>query len=282
MHASNTAPKGIKILSPRRLKSEAEQLRLHNGQLSHLAALDQAAKARGWSSYKAYERAWRAQMVADQGYEVTLSARWFERADNAWGSMHARVRLTEPWANFLPLAERRCIGVLRAFHILHADRSRLVATDPYTSWRSCALNLSKAVRRLVFVDAMRVLSASRAKAVKAFRGDPHQMLTSRFPDGDHESLWFDPATGLHFILNEPYQVDHGRQAPALASREMVAFTTRDWTIHNPEGTLAQMIAPIQDQALLAALFKRSEVLPARFGQITFSDDEGRQLNIFRA
>lgn len=281
MYASNDAPQGTKIVSPRRLKTEAEQFRLHQSHLSHLAALDNAAKARGWSSYKAYERAWRLQKAGDDGYAVTLSARWFDQSTKARGSMYARVTLDEPWANFLPLVERRRISVLQDFRILRGDRTRLIATEAYPSWHTCAHSLSKAARQLVFVDTMRVLPASLKKAVKAFRGDPHRMLTSSFPNGDHESVWFDPQSGLHFILNEPYQVNHDKQGPVLAVREMVAFTTREWTIHNPEGTLAQLIGPMQDQGMLETLFQLSKALPARFEKIVFNDDEGRVLPIFK-
>lgn len=281
MYSSNDALQGMKIVSPRRLKTEAEQLRLHQPRLRHLAALDHAAKARGWSSYKAYERAWRMQKASDEGYIVKLSARWFDSTTKTRGSMHARAVLDEPWANFLPLAERRRISVLRDFRIFRGDRSHLIATEAYTSWHSCAHNLSKAIRLLVFVDTMRVLPASLKKSVQAFRGDPHRMLTSSYPNSDHESVWFDPKSGSHFILNEPYQVDHEKQHPVLTSREMVAFTTRKWTIHNPAGTLAQLIGPAQDQTMLAALFLRSKALPTRFEKITFNDDDGRQLAIFK-
>jgi hypothetical protein len=282
MYASRTPLLGTKLPSPRRLKTEAEHLqRHHHPELRYLAALNQVAKARGWSSYTAYERAWHAQRTVGREYVVTLSARWFDCTTNARGSIHAHARLTEPWANFLPLAERRRIGTLGRFHILHADRSRLVAPEASASWRSCAHTVSKATRQLVFLDVMRVLPASQAKAVAAFRGDPHRMLTGRYPSCDHDSLWCDPATGLYFILNEPYQIDHGAQDPVLESREMEAFTTRDWTIHNPEGTLAQLIAPVQDKELFTALVNRSQALPTRFSQITFNDDEGQQLDIFR-
>lgn len=280
MYATNDAPQGMKIVSPRRLKTEAEQLRLHQPQLKHLAALNDVARARGWTSYKTYERAWRKQK-ADEGYVVTLAARWFDSAMKARGTMYARAVLDEPWANFLPLAARRRISVLRDFHIHRGDRSHLIAAEAYSSWHSCAYSLNKAIRQFVFVDTMRVLPASLTKAVQAFRGDPHRMLTSRYPNSDHDSVWFDPQSGLHFILNEPYQVNHEKQGPVLASREMVAFTTRDWTIHNPEGTLAQLIAPVQDRAELAALFSRSKALPARFRKIIFNDDDGQQLAIFK-
>ncbi len=281
MSASHPAHRGNALLSPRRLKNEAKQLRQLHPELSHLAALDEIAKARGWSSYKAVERAWKAREPASPGFLVTLSARWVDQATNAQGVMYSHVALTEPWANFLPLAARRQMGTLRDFRILHADRSQLVGSERYLSWLSCAYALSKASRQLVFVDAMRVLPTSHAKAVKAFRGDPHRMLTSRYPDSDHESLWFDPETGLHFILNQPYQVDHLKQDEVLASREMTALTTRDWTLHNPQGTFAQLIAPVQDRMMLAEVFQRSKALPTRFSQITFTDDEGRKLDIFR-
>lgn len=280
MYMSNDALRGMNIVSPRRLKTEAEQLRLLQPRLRHLPALDHAAKARGWPSYKVYERAWRMRKADDEGYVVKLSARWLDRATKTHGSIHARAVLDEPWPNFLPLAERRRISVLRDFRVFRGDRSHLLATEAYASWHSCAHNLSKAIRQIVFVDTMRLLPASLKKAVHAFRGDPHRMLTSSFPNSDHESVWFDPKSGLHFILNEPYEVNHEKQNLMLASREMVAFTTREWTIHNPAGTLAQLIGPAQDEAMLAELFLRSNALPLRFDKINFNDDEGRQLAIF--
>ncbi|WEL99007.1 hypothetical protein [Delftia tsuruhatensis] len=282
MHASNMPTAGNNIPSPKRLKNEAREIRRHDPQLSQGAALDQAANARGLPSYKIVERAWRSRDRASSAHAVTLTASWGERGRGDWGRIHANVALSEPWANFLPLTDRRHIRSLGRFHIVRGDRTRLVSPEDYASFLSCAHHLSKAARQLVFVDALRVLPVSLAKTVAAFRGDPHRMLSSRYPDQDHESLWRDPATGLHFILNEPYQVDQEKQAPILAERGMVAFTTHDWTLHNPAGTLAQLIAPVSDQTLLHALSKRAQTLPARFDEITFADDDGLLLDIFQS
>lgn len=195
--------------------------------------------------------------------------------------MQAHVQLSEPWWNFLSLSERRRIGTLRDFRIVRADRSQLAADDEYTSWMSCAHNLSKAARKLVFIDVMRVLAASQFKIVAAFNGDPHRMLSSNYPNRDHETLWRDPATGLHFILNEPYQINPDKQNRVLAARDMVAYTTQEWTIHNPSGTFSQLIAARQNEQQLMVLVRRSNALPARFRQIVFTDDDGRKLDIFK-
>lgn len=281
MSANLPASSGAKIPSPRRLKNEAKKLRRQDGELTQLAALDLAATARGWPSYKAFEREWRKQPSIDRRhFLVTLSAQWSDRLNSARGTMQAHVQLSEPWWNFLSLAERRQIGTLGDFHIVRADRSRLAATDEYTSWISCAHNLSRAARKLVFIDVMRVLAASQSKAIAAFQGDPHRMLSSHYPNRDHETLWWDPATGLHFILNEPYQIDSDKQNRVLAAREMVAHTTQEWTIHNPSGTLAQLIAPMRNEPELMVLVQRSNALPARFRQIVFTDNEGHQFDIF--
>jgi hypothetical protein len=281
MSAPDTPSQGTKIPSPRRLKNEAAQFCLRNPQLSHHEALNEAAKARGWPSYSAVERAWRTRNQARPVHAVTLTARWADHGSGGWGRLHAQVVLSEPWANFLPLTVRRRISALGRFHIVRGDRTRLASPEDYVSLITCAHYLSKAARQLVFVDAMRVLPVSLTKATEAFQGDPHKILTGRFPNQDHSSLWRDPETGLHFILNEPYDVDQEKQAPVLARKEMTALTTRDWTLHNPQGTLAQLIAPAADQALLGALGKRSESLPDRFSQITFTDNDGQPLNIFR-
>lgn len=282
MHASHIPTAGNNIPSPKRLKNEASKIRQRDPRLSQGAALDQAATAHGLPSYKVAERAWRSRDQAVFAHMVTLTASWGDRSRGDWGRIHANVALSEPWANFLPLTERRHVRSLGRFHIVGADRTRLASPEDYASFHSCAHHVSKAARQLVFVDALRVLPVSLAKTVAAFRGDPHRMLSSRYPDQDHESLWRDPVTGLHFILNEPYQVDQEKQASILADRGMVAFTTRDWTTHNPEGTLAQLIAPAPDQTLLQALCKRGQALPARFDEITFTDNDGRLLEIFRS
>lgn len=289
MSVTDATSRGGKLPTPRRLKNEAKLLQRQHPLLTRNEALDAVAKARDWSSYKAYERAWSAPRqkqedpVATAEYVVTLAARWYERTEpsrefpGTRGGMRAQVRLSEPWPNFMSLAERRSIGALRRFHISQGNRSLLVAAEASTSRMNCFHTLMKAARRLVFVDVMRVLPASLTNTVKAFGGDPHKMLTTRYPNQDHDSLWYDPETGLHFILNEPYQVDHQAQDSVLSSRQMVAYTTRKWTTHNSTGTLAQLIAPAQAQESLAKLFQRSLALPARFEQITLTDDKGNSL-----
>jgi len=155
-----------------------------------------------------------------------------------------------------------------------------MASTAFTSALSCMHNLSKAARQLVFVDELRVHPASLSKTVAAFDGDPHKMLSERYPNQDHETLWCDPASGFHFILNEPYDVDATKQARVLASRSMETHTTREWTTHNPMGTLAQLIAPQKDVGSLTTLIARSQNLPQRFAQIRFTDQDGAPVDLF--
>lgn len=304
MRISSSPETGKSVPSPRRVKQAAKQIRLQMPTTRHLQALDLAAQARGWSSYKALERDWKSNRISQvvhvvthvEGthtsnrveanksgqavHVVTLTSRWIDRS-GAEGSLHAHVSLSEPWENYLPLPLRRRIHTLGQFHIVRGDRTRLVAPKAYGSALSCIHTLSKAARQLVFIDVMRVHPAYLAQAVIAFDGDPYKMLTSKYPNQDHESLWCDPATGLHFILNEPYQIDAENQAPVLAGRGMVAHATREWTIHNPEGTLAQLIAPAADSVLLEKLVKQARKLPERFNQIRFTDDTGTTQSLFQ-
>lgn len=271
---------GLHAPSPRRIKQAANQIRLQTPKIKHLEALDLAAKAQGWPSYKVIERAWVASGRGQNDHQVILTARWIDR-NGSHGALHAHVPLSEPWENHLPLTVRRQVSTLRQFHIFKGDRSKLVAKTDFASAVSAMHNLSKAARQLVFVDALRVHPASFSKTVEAFDGDPYRMLTERYPNQDHETLWCDPASGLHFILNEPYQVDMTKQASVLAGRQMVVHTTRDWTIHNPEGTLAQLIARSADEVLFRQLLKRTKRLPARFKQIRFIDDAGVSVTLFQ-
>lgn len=280
MRTSNTPVAGKSVPSPRRVKQEAKQIRLQTPTTRHLQALDLAAQARGWSSYKALERDWKSNKITQAAHLVTLTSHWIDR-NGAEGSLHAHVPLSEPWENHLPLPVRRRIFTLSKFHIVRGDRTRLAAPGAFGSALSCIHILSKAARQLVFIDVMRVHPASLAQAVIAFDGDPYKILTSGYPNQDHESLWRDPATGLHFILNEPYQIDAENQAPVLAGRGMVAHATREWAIHNPEGTLAQLIAPAADSVLLEKLVKQARKLPERFNQIRFTDDTGATQSLFQ-
>lgn len=278
MQTSNSIESGHRIPSPRRIKQEAKRIRLQSPTIKQHQALDLAARARGWASYRALERAWRAKNRS-LAHIVTLSARWFDQGGSG-GQMHAHVPLIEPWDHHLPLALRRSIYTLGKFHISRGDRAHLVARQSFSSWLTCVHNLSKAARQLVFVDAMRVHPASVAQMVKAYGGDPYKVLTDRYPNQDHESLWCDPRTGYHFILNEPYQVDLDRQRPVLEARRMLTHTTRDWTIHNPQGTLAQLIAPSADMQSFEHLVQRSLFLPDRFARIEFTDESGERVAVF--
>ena len=271
--------KGALIPSPRRIKNEAAQIRRATPSIKHHEALDRAAQARGWTNYTSIERAWKKSGRARNAYVVRLTARWVDR-DGSRGTLNADVRLSGPWENHLPLPVRRRTYTLGQFRISRGNRTHLVAGDAFTSAVSCMHNLSKAARQLVFVDELRVHPALLSKTIAAFDGDPHQMLSDRYPNRDHETLWCDPISGFHFILNEPYEVDTAKQAPVLASKCMEVHTTHEWTIHNPMGTLAQLIAPQKDVGLLTKLITRSQNLPQRFAQIRFTDQDGALVDQF--
>lgn len=276
MRTENSPKTGKPAPSPRRVKQDAEEIRRQTPTTKHSTALNLAAQARGWPSYKQLVRDWRDAAREQAGHLVTLTAKWVDR-DQSRGTFTAHVLLSEPWENHLPLGVRRQTYTLRQFHVARGDRTKLVAPNTFTSALSCMHNLSKAARQLVFVDVMRVYPTSLTKAVNAFDGDPYKMLTTRYPNQDHETLWFDPTNGLHFILNEPYQIDKPKQAPVLAARKMVTHVTRAWTIHNPEGTLAQLIARSKDVQLFDRLVERTDALPNRFRGIRFTDESGNDV-----
>lgn len=279
MRSQSQPATGTPVPSPRRIKNEAAQIHRATPSIKHLDALDRAAKARGWPNYTSVERAWKKSGRARNTYVVRLTARWVDRG-GARGTLNAEVRLSGPWENHMPLPVRRRIYTLGQFHISRGNRSHLVAGTAFSSAMSCMHNLSKAARQLVFVDELRVHPALLSKTVAAFDGDPHKMLSDRYPNQDHETLWCDPASGFHFILNEPYNVDTAKQTPVLAARGMEVHTTREWTVHNPMGTLAQLIAPRKDAESLTNLFKRGQNLPQRFALIRFTDQDGTAVDQF--
>lgn len=268
--------------SPRRLKQEAKQIRRLDPSLRQGEALDRAARARGWANFKTLERDWHADRAKRQGVVITLTASWldFEGRGGARGQMQAQVLLSEPWENFVPLTVRRYTPTLGKFLIVRKDRTRLVNPEPYASLVSCAHNLRKAAHRLVFMDVARVWPGRMTGAKKAFRGDSHEMLSSRYPNQDHETLWRDPATQMYFLLNEPYQVDLEKQTPVLQAREMLVHTTTEWTTYAPAlGSLAQLIAPEVEEKNFNELVRRTKGLPARFRQIKITDDSGEEVII---
>jgi hypothetical protein len=276
MPASQLPDFNSRVASPRRLKNEAKRIRKTQPELSHYGALNEAARTRGGSNYKTSQKAWLAQSTS---HVIRLTADWVDRS--SYGRIHALVPLSEPWPNFLTLSERRCIYTLGKFRIANKGRTHLRAMRNLGSLHACVLELSKAARQLVFVDVMRVRPAWQSSTLLSFRGDPHKVLTERFPSQDHETLWCDPTNDLHFILNEPYNLNEEKQSQYLASKDMVVHTAHDWPIHNPEGTLSQLIAPAWRQKDLSVLCERSTSLPQRFNQISFIDDENRPLAIFK-
>lgn len=251
--------------------------------LSQNKALDLAAQARGWTSFKSLERDWNIDRANHQGAIVTLTASWMDVKDRQRysGHLHAQVRLSEPWESFVPLAVRRYTPTLGNFLIVRKDRSRLANPEPYASFESCAHNLRKAAHRLVFMDVARVWPGRLTNAKKAFRGDPHQMFSSMsYPNQDHETLWCDPASQMHFLLNEPYQVNLEKQTPVLQARAMLVHTTTEWTTYAPRlGSLAQLIAPEFERENFDRLVLRTKSLPARFRQIQVTDDAGSFVDI---
>jgi len=269
--------------SPRRLKQEVKQMRRLDPDLSQNKALDLAAQARGWASFKSLERDWSTDRADRRGVVITLSASWIDPKDRQGyrGHLHAQVPLSEPWENFVPLTVRRYTPTLGKFLIVRKDRTRLSNPEPYASFESCAHNLRKAAHRLMFMDVARVWPGRLTGAKKAFRGDPHQMFSSMsYPNQDHETLWCDPATQMYFLLNEPYQVDLEKQTPVLQARAMLVHTTTEWTTYAPTlGSLAQLIAPDFEKQNFNTLVARTMSLPARFREIRITDDAGEDVII---
>lgn len=279
MRTENSPATGYPFPSPRRIKQEARKIRLQDPTIKQFTALNLVAQARGWLSYDDFERKWRNSARKEVGHQITLSARWVDPGISR-GTFHAHVQLSVPWENHLPLTVRNRIVPLNRFHVFQGDRTKLVAKEVFDDARVCMHHLNKAARQLVFVDVMRVHPATTAKTIRAFAGDPHKMLRSSYPDKDHQSLWYVPSSGLHFILNEPYQIDKSKQAPVLADRQMVEHTTRDWSIHHPGGTAAQLIARAEDSQIFDQLVKRSILLPEHFRRIRFSDNAGTEVSPF--
>lgn len=270
MNFASVIASSVRIPSPRRLKQQAKELQRVDPLLQHKSALNGLVQQLGYRSYDHYLEQWKLIDTNDRmTANVTLSARWEDQRLRDRGTMDARVNLSAPWWHFLPLSDRRSIRSHWNFRISSSGRDRLIAKHSFASEHSCLLNLNKAIRQLIFVDAMRVLPGGSPDLRNVYRRTDDERLASKLEYLDHDSAWYEPASGVSFLLNEPYQVDTLRQAEVFSKRGFKAWTTWEWTTHNPEGTCAQLIARTDHSKVLEQLAARSAVLPSRFNSIEF-------------
>jgi len=236
---------GNSIPSPNRLKQHAAALKRADPALGHAAALNAAALHLGWPNYLVYERAWkreRAQRPYEGGFRITLNAAWTDRKTHRRGIEGAEITLSEPWWDFLTLEQRRHVGTLALFRIDRGYRDRLVLAADDSSKLNAEHHVLKAARLLAFVDVLRFVPATWSATMRGLGVMSHSWSD---PAHDHESMWFDPQTQSHVVVNEPYEDRlndrRGAQAAWLRDRDLEVLTLEDCTVHHL-GTVVQLIA----------------------------------------
>jgi hypothetical protein len=180
------------------IKRLARSIKRERGN-THLAALDVAAQAAGFSNFRHAENALsvptRSIRPPESGpHEIFITAYW---GDGTTGRETLRLSMRAPWKSRLTprqLADCRRVRLFRA----QAD-DHLCARETLRGQDGARRGVIRAARVMQFIDATGLVPS------RAFRRAYPQGNAIRLPDEDHVTLWFDPYSGGYVIADEPYE-----------------------------------------------------------------------------
>lgn len=203
--------------------------------IQHSLALDQAARYASFQNYKHALHELDSRAPSSSGtpvsalYRVHFTCYWRSRETGQRGLEILSIQLRAPW---YALVTRKQLQ-----HLGKTDRMRPLAPDHLecevlvTGQDEARETVCAAARALHFMDATRLRpSASVA------RGYPQGDYRKRIPHGDHESVWFDPATRRYLLLDEPYAINESkrRERALWAIGNLQVMAEPAWSgLHHP-------------------------------------------------
>jgi Domain of unknown function (DUF5623) len=179
------------------VKRLAAQIRKVQG-IKHSTALDLAAKAANCTNFRHARRVLPPQGPAPLGLYILLTIYWRDKdSRQKIGRETLRIGLSKP---ILDLCTKPDLKYVRGFGNL-----RMVADDHFVC-DSVAPSQNYARERLCTAErSLRFMEHTGLRPSRAARKpDPRVLDGDKLPGIDHSTRWVDPASGQHFLIDEPY------------------------------------------------------------------------------
>jgi hypothetical protein len=169
--------------------------------IQHCAALDEAAKAAGFSNLRHAQNALATapgSQSAARKYHIYITAYWAER-NGASGRETLRLRMRAPWKSLVTPRQLADCKRVRLFRALGDDH--LCARETLLGQASAQTAVLRAARIMQFLNYTGLVPSRAFR--RAYPGG--DSVTNRPPGEDHVTLWHDPHTDGYVIADEPYE-----------------------------------------------------------------------------
>jgi hypothetical protein len=207
------------------IKRYAKEIKKARG-IIHAAALDEAAKAGGFPSFRDARRLLQQKAPS---HVVFITAYWRDRESKARGRETLRLELGRPLQELITPTQARRDRYLGNVRFEASDH--LVDQSPDETQELARRSACRIARTLQFIAATGLIPSD------ARRYWPKGDWDNRLPGADHSSVWYHAPTRRHVIADEPY-VEHDRPI----ARDRLDWAARHgWEITKP--TWAGIYAP---------------------------------------
>ena len=237
-----TSIEGIKRLAKHVKASECIQ---------HAKALDQAARSAGYENFTHARR----QLPSDGNKKpdcvkphVYLTAYWRDEKTGDAGRETLRLPLDRTWSDLVTRNQLRIPRALCRFRGQHKDH--LVSRQLIRGQDAARSLICHAARELQFMEVTGLSPGDKYP-------ETYPRSRDTLPGEDHRSVWLDPATGIHVVVDEPYQaaiVRHLESRQEWAARHRYCIAQSPWPgMYAPGQSTMFLLAPEACKDLLEAL-----------------------------
>lgn len=189
----NEAVRPTSIVGVKRL---ANQMKKAKG-ISHSEALALAAKAASFQSFALARQSLITDPTSHSGHRLFLTYYWTDHDTRNCGRETLEISLSRPLLDICNRAEMKCVSGLGDMRLVAPDH---LVTDIVGQTRDFTrLQLLRAARALRFMEGTGLRPCDHRSARKALDG-----LSEALPDRDHDTDWYDPASGQYVLIDEPY------------------------------------------------------------------------------